>query len=403
MNSPAIHPLDATDPLAGYRDRFIPTGPDVVAYFDGNSLGRPLRRAHEDLTTFVEGTWATRLIRGWTDDWMQWPHLLGDALGRAALGAATNQVIIGDSTSVLLYKLARAAVDRMAPRNEIVIDTDNFPTDRYILEGVAQERGLTVRWIASDPGSGVTADQVAQVVGPNTALVVLSHVAYRSAFIADMESITGMVHDAGALMLWDLSHSVGSVPVELDACGVDLAVGCTYKYVNGGPGAPAFAYVRAGLVDEIVQPIWGWIGRNDSFAMGQGYEPAAGIRRLLSGTPPIVSMIAVRTGIELIAEAGIERIREKSIALTSATIEAVDAWPAHLWLQVASPRDPSARGGHVTLRHPKARELNDQLWAAGVLTDYRAPDGIRIGLAPLSTSFGELDAGLAVLRELASK
>lgn len=403
MNSSAIHPLDATDPLAGFRERFLPTGPDVVAYFDGNSLGRPLRRAHDDLASFVENTWSTRLIRGWTDDWMQWPHLLGDALGQAALGAGPGQVIIGDSTSVLLYKLARAAVDRMAPRHEVVIDTDNFPTDRYVIEGIAQERGLSVRWIESDPDSGVTLEQVEQAIGASTALVVLSHVAYRSAFIADMARITEVVHDAGALMLWDLSHSVGSVPVDLDGCGVDLAVGCTYKYVNGGPGAPAFAYVRESLVDEIVQPIWGWIGRDDSFAMAPGYEPAPGIRRLLSGTPPIVSMVAVRAGIDLITEAGIERIRAKSLALTAATIEAVDSWPAHLWLQVASPRDPALRGGHVTLRHPKARELNDRLWDAGVLADFRAPDGIRIGLAPLSTSFAELDAGLTILRELAGQ
>ena len=294
--------LDATDPLAEYNGRFVPADEQsLLAYLDGNSLGRPLKASAERLQEFVTGQWATRLIRGWTDEWMQWPHLIGDAIGSAALGAAPGQVIVGDSTTVMLYKLARSAIAARPGRNEIVIDTDNFPTDRYIVEGIAGELSMTIRWIETDQSTGISTEQVEAAVGPATALALFSHVAYRSGFIADMQAITASVHGAGGLVLWDLSHSVGSVPVLLDACGVDFAVGCTYKYLNGGPGAPAFAYVRERLQDEVSQPIWGWLGRRDSFEMAHGYEPADGIRRFISGTPPIISMIPVRAGIELVA------------------------------------------------------------------------------------------------------
>ncbi|AQA25839.1 cys/Met metabolism PLP-dependent enzyme family protein [Rhodococcus sp. MTM3W5.2] len=230
---------------------------------------------------------------------------------------------MGDSTSVLLYKLARGAVALRPGRDEIVLDTDNFPTDRYVLEAVASELGMTLRWIESDPRSGVHADEVAAVVGDRTALVVLSHVAYRSGYLADAASVTRVAHAAGALMLWDLCHSVGSVPIELDEWGVDLAVGCTYKYLGGGPGSPAFAYVRAGLLEEFVQPIWGWMGREDCFEMAAGYRPARGIRRILSGTPAILGMIAMRDTVELIDEAGIHAIRAKSVRLTKFALELV--------------------------------------------------------------------------------
>jgi kynureninase len=247
--------LDAADPLREYRDRFIrPEGSDVIAYFDGNSLGRPLEVSAERLDHFVREEWAGRLNRGWTDGWLGWPEMLGDRLGRAVLGAAGGQVLVADSTTVMLYKLARAAVSARPERDEILLDTDNFPTDRYVLEGIAAERGLRLRWIETDPATGVTRPQVAGAVGPETALVVLSHVAYRSGWIADAESITRAAHEAGALVLWDLSHSVGSVPLRLDDWGVDLAVGCSYKYLNGGPGAPAFAYLRTEHHGTLRQP-----------------------------------------------------------------------------------------------------------------------------------------------------
>lgn len=396
--------LDSTDPLAEYIGRFVPADEQsLLAYLDGNSLGRPLKASAERLQEFVTGQWATRLIRGWTDEWMQWPHLIGDAIGSAALGAAPGQVIVGDSTTVMLYKLARAAIAARPGRSEIVIDTDNFPTDRYIVEGIADELSMTIRWIETDQSTGISTEQVEAAVGPATALALFSHVAYRSGFIADMQAITASVHVAGGLVLWDLSHSVGSVPVLLDACDVDFAVGCTYKYLNGGPGAPAFAYVRERLQDGVSQPIWGWLGRRDSFEMAHGYEPADGIRRFISGTPPIISMIPVRAGIELVAEAGIDRIREKSVALTEFALKIVDGWAPELGVTIGSPRDSTVRGGHITICRSDFRELTPALWDEGVIPDFRAPDGIRLGLSPLSTTFVELHRGLAAIEAAAAR
>jgi kynureninase len=388
--------LDAADPLAHLRSRFL-DAPEVVAYLDGNSLGRPLAAAADGLARFVREEWGGRLIRGWTDGWMSWPEEVGDRLAAVALGAAAGQVVVADSTTVLLYKLARAALDALPDRREIVVDAGDFPTDRYIAEGIAAERGCELRWLRTDPAAGVTTEQVAEAVGPATALVLLSHVSYRSGWIADAAGVTKVAHEAGALTLWDLSHSVGSVELALDAEGVDLAVGCTYKYLNGGPGAPAFGYVRRELQDVLRQPIQGWMGRLDPFAMGPGYVPAPGARRVVSGTPPILAMLPLRAGLELLAEAGIAAVRAKSVRLTELAVAVADDLLAPLGVRVGSPRDPTRRGGHVTLCHPEARTVVEQLTARGVLPDFREPDGIRIGPAPLSTSFAELVRGLEVL------
>lgn len=391
--------LDSQDPLGHFRDRFLPAE-GVIAYLDGNSLGRPLAVTAERMQTFITQAWGNRLIRGWEEGWMGWPESIGDLIGSGVIGAAPGQTVVADSTTVLLYKLARAATAARADRTEIVLDTDNFPTDRYVLEGIAAERGLTLRWVETNPETGILPEQVAAVVGAQTALVVFSHVAYRSGFIADVPSITAIAHEAGALVLWDLSHSAGSVPTHLDEWGVDLAVGCTYKYLNGGPGAPAFAYVRSGLQGQLQQPIWGWMGRKDVFEMGPGYSPANGIRSTVSGTPPILGMLPVRDGVELTAEAGIEAIRAKSVLLTGFVIEIVDSWPVELGVRVASPRESALRGGHVTIARRDFRDLMPALWSRGVVPDFRAPDGIRIGLAPLSTSFVELYDAMGVIRAM---
>lgn len=392
--------LDAEDPLAALRERFLPAD-GVVAYLDGNSLGRPLRAAAERMERFVRADWGTRLIRGWDEGWIDRPRTLGDRIGAAALGAGPGQVVVADSTTVLLYKLARAALDERAAhgRDEIVVDTDNFPTDRYVVEGIAAERGASLRWIESDPAAGVTPEQVAAAVGPRTALVLLSHVAYRSGFLADGPATTRVAHDAGALVLWDLSHSVGSVPVELDAWGADLAVGCGYKYLNGGPGAPAFGYLAARHTGALRQPITGWFGHRAPFAMGPGHEPAPDVRALLSGTPPVLASVPLECGVELLAEAGIDAVRAKSLRLTTFALDLADTLLARHGVQVASPRDPERRGGHVTLRRSDFAEVNARLWERGVIGDFRAPDGIRIGLAPLSTSFAEVAAGMTALAE----
>ncbi len=390
--------LDDADPLADFRARFVGSE-DPLVYFDGNSLGRPLKATIVKLPGFAEHEWGDRLIRAWDEEWMELPLVVGDELGSLLLGAAPGQTFIGDSTTVLLYKLIRAGVAARPHRTEIVIDDDNFPTDRYVVEGVAAERGLTVRWIETDRAAGVTADQLAAAVGPATALVVLSHVAYRSAHLADVPALTSIAHDAGALILWDLCHSAGSVPAELDDWGVDLAVGCTYKYLNGGPGSPAFGYVAARHLDSLAQPIQGWMGHADPFLMGPGYQPASSIRRFISGTPSILAMQPMRDMLALIEEAGMTAVRKKSQALTSYAIELHHAVLAPLGVQLASPRDPEARGGHVTLQHPAMREVTAALWRRDVIPDYRDPGGLRIGLSPLSTSFDEVRRGMTAVRQ----
>jgi kynureninase len=396
--------LDAADPLGHLRDRFITTDDsDVVAYLDGNSLGRPLAETARLMDEFIREQWAGRLIRGWTDGWLEWPMRLGDRLGAVALGAAPGQVVVADSTTVLLYKLARAAVAARPGRRKVVLDTDNFPTDRYVLEAIAAERDLELVWIDTDPATGITPEQVTAVADDDTALVLFSHVAYRSGWLADAVAITAIAHGVGALAMWDLSHSVGSVPVELDAWGVDIAVGCTYKYLNGGPGAPAFAYLRAGLQDEVRQPIWGWMGHRASFEMGPGHEFAPGIRALLSGTPPILAMVPLHANLDMLGAAGIDAVRAKSVALTGYALELADRWLEPLGVEVMSPRDPARRGGHLTLRRPGFEHLLEPLWEQGVIPDYRRPDGLRIGPAPLSTSFTEVHRGLSILRTLLDK
>ena len=387
-----MNALDASDPLARYRDLFIQS-PDVAAYLDGNSLGRPLAVTPGRIATFVTEQWGYQLIRGWDSGWMSRAQQIGDRLGRVALDAAEGQTTIGDSTTVLLYKLIRAAADLRPGRTEIVIDRDNFPTDRYVVEGIAAERGLTIRWIEA---GDVALDLLP--LSEQTAVVVLSHVAYRSGFLADVPAITAAVHEVGALALWDLCHSAGVVPTELDDWGVDLAVGCTYKYLNGGPGSPAFAYVASRHLEDFRQPIQGWLGSATPFEMGQGYEPAPGIRRVLSGTPPVIGMLAMEDMIALVEEAGIDAIRAKSVALTSYAIELADELLPSV--TVSTPRSSESRGGHVTLDHPSFEAMMPQLWERGVIPDFRRPTGIRLGLSPLSTSFEEVELGVRAIAEL---
>ena len=387
-------------PLARYRGLCIGTDTDL-SYLDGNSLGRPLKRTPRDISTFIEEGWGGRLIRGWDEEWLDLPQAIGDQLGRAVLGAAEGQTVIADSTTVVLYKLIRAALAIVvdAARTEIVLDTDNFPTDRYLVEGIAREEGLTLRWIEADPASGVTVEQVRNATGPATAVVLLSHVAYRSGFLADLPGITEAAHSAGALVVWDLCHSAGSVELDLDGADVDFAAGCTYKYLNGGPGSPAFAYVNRRHLPGLQQPIWGWMGRKDAFEMAAGYEAAPGIRSFLSGTPAIFGMLAMRGTLDLIEEAGMAAIREKSLKLTAYAVQLYEAWLAPTGVELASPRDPELRGSHITLDHPAFRNVTAALWEQDVIPDFRAPHGIRVGLSPLSTSFAELFRGMAAIRD----
>jgi kynureninase len=393
--------LDAADPLAHFRDQFIGSDDsEIVAYLDGNSLGRPLRATRDRVDRFIDEIWAKRLIRAWDEGWMDDPVRIGNEIGHVALGAAPGQTVVGDSTTVMLYKWIRAALASQPGRDEIIADVGNFPTDRFVLEGIAAERGLGLRWIQVDRSGGVTVEHVADAISSSTALLVLSDVAYRSGYLADMPAITTAAHQSGALVLWDVCHSVGVIPRRLDEWRVDLAVGCTYKYLNGGPGSPAFGYVRGELQDRLRQPIQGWMGSAEPFEMAKHYVPSEGIRRFLSGTPSIMGMLAMQDMLALIEQAGLEAIRTKSVALTEFALQVSDRMLEPLGVRVGSPRDATRRGSHVTLEHPKFAIAVERLWDRGVIPDFRPPDGLRIGLSPLSTSFREVYRGLAEIREV---
>ncbi|KAA1376490.1 kynureninase [Aeromicrobium fastidiosum] len=389
------HELDSADPLAAMRDRFV-IDDDLVAYLDGNSLGRLPRATLDRLAAFVREEWGGRLIRGWSEGWVELPVTVGDELGAALLGAAAGQTVIADSTSVCIYKLLHAAAGLRPGRDEIVIDATNFPTDRYLVEAVAEARGMTVRWIEPDLVDNVTADVLAGALGDRTAVVLLSHVDYRSGTLLDLPGLTEAVHAAGALVIWDLCHSAGVVPIALDASGADFAVGCTYKYVNAGPGAPAYVYVAQRHLTHARQPIEGWWSAADLFGMSDTYEASPSIRRMLSGTPSVAGILAVQEGVRLIAEVGVEAIRAKSELMTGHAIELLD----ELGLELVTPGDAALRGSHVTVRHPDARAITAQLIERGVVPDFREPDLIRLGLSPLTTSYAELAAATRILGEV---
>jgi kynureninase len=387
--------LDAADPLRDLRARFL-LDADLVAYVDGNSLGRLPIATADRLDAFFREEWGGRLIRGWEEAWVDLPVGVGDELGATLLGAAAGQTVIADSTSVNLYKLLHAATGVRPDRDEIVIDATNFPTDRYLVESVAAAKGLTVVWLEPDLVDNVTADVLAAALGERTAVVVLSHVDYRSGTLLDLPALTARVHGAGAVVIWDLCHSAGVVPIALDADEVDFAVGCTYKYVNAGPGAPAFLYVAERHLAAATQPIAGWWSAADLFAMADTYEPSPTIRRMLSGTPSVPGVVAVQEGVRLIAEAGVEAIRAKSETLTTYALALLDA----AGLEVVTPREVERRGSHVTVRHPDAREVTTRLVERGVVPDFREPDLIRLGLSPLTTSYAEVAAATRILVEV---
>jgi len=390
--------MDVADPLAPFRARFAVPDPGLV-YLDGNSLGRPPLAAIEVVARVTRDEWPGDLIRGW-DRWLDLPLAVGDRLATGVLGAREGEVAVIDSTTINLFRLASAALDARPGRRAVAIARSEFPTDRYVVEGLAAARGLAIRWIDDDPIEGVTLDDIDRVLDVDVALLVLSHVNYRSAAIADLPAITRRARAGGALVVWDLSHAAGAVPVELAAAGADLAVGCTYKYLNGGPGSPGYLYVRRELQGELRPPIQGWFAQEDQFAMGPTFRRRDGIAAWLTGTPGVIGLAAAEAGMELTADAGVERIRAKGIALTEYVIELHDAWLAPLGCTLGSPRDAARRGAQVAIRHPAAERLVAELMERAVITDFRAPDSIRIGCSPLTTSFEDVWRGLVALRDL---
>ena len=388
--------LDAADPLAGFRREFVVSDPRLI-YLDGNSLGRLPRRTAPRLLEAIERQWGGRLIRGWGEGWFTASQRIGGKVA-ALIGAAPGDVVVSDSTSVNLFKLVVAALRARPGRRTVVTDELNFPTDLYVLQGAVDllGGGHRLEVVKSDDGLAVSEAALARAIGEDTALVTLSHTAYRSAFVYDMAAVTALAHRAGALMLWDLSHSVGAMPLALAAARADLAVGCTYKYMNGGPGAPAFLYARADLQESLANPIWGWFGRRDQFDMAPDYRPAPGILRFLVGTPPILSLLAVEPGVDLLLEAGMDRVRAKSVAQTEYLVRLWERELQPLGFALNSPRDPARRGSHISLGHPEAlridRALIDEM---AVLPDFRYPDNLRLGIAPLYTSFADLAEAVA--------
>jgi kynureninase len=377
----AILEADAADPLGHFRTRFhLPQG---VVYLDGNSLGALPAATPARLAEAVEQEWGRDLIASWNrHDWIGAPRRIGDKIARL-VGADSGEVIVTDSTSVNLFKLLSAALARQVGRRTILSEPGNFPTDLYVAEGVTQMMGG--KRLLTCP-----ADEIAAAIDDDTAVVMLTHVHYRSGRKLDMAAITAAAHAKGALVLWDLSHSVGAVGVDLNGCGADLAVGCGYKYLNGGPGAPAFLFVAKRLQAELQSPLSGWMGHARPFDFVDAYAPADGIDRFACGTPPILSLVALEQGVDLMLEVDRDLISEKSQALSEVFIATVEAQSAGLGLTLASPRSPAHRGSHVSFAHDHAYAVCQALIDRGVIGDFRAPDLIRFGFTPLYTRFADV-------------
>ena len=393
--------LDAADPLAAFRARFVAGEPGLI-YLDGNSLGRPPRAALERLHEAAAGQWGERLIRAWNEGWLGLSERVGAKVARL-LGAGEDEVIVADSTSVNLFKLAVAALRARPGRRTVVTDELNFPSDVYVLQSALEVMGPGHRLevVRSPDGVSVPEGRLAEVIDGDTALVSLSHTAFKSGFVHDLAAVTRLAHAAGALVLWDVSHSVGAMPLALGEAGADLAVGCTYKYLCGGPGAPAFLYVRRDLPEALHNPVAGWFGRDDPFGFALDYRPAAGLRRFLTGTPPVLSLAAVEPGVDLLLEAGLGRVRAKSVAQTEYLVGLWEALLAPVGFTLNSPRDPDRRGSHVSLGHAEGWRINRALIdRLNVIPDFRLPDNLRLGVCPLYTTYAEVHAGVTALRRV---
>lgn len=392
---------DAADPLASFRDRFAFPDPDLV-YLDGNSLGRLPHATVARATDVVTRAWGERLIRSWNEDWWEAPLRVGDALA-PLLGAGPGEVAIADSTSVNLFKLVVAALAARPGRRRILTDDLNFPSDLYVLAGAADlvGDGRHVEVVPSPDGVHGPVDAIIDRLDDDVALVTLSLVTFKSGYLYDLEAVTAAAHAAGALVLWDLSHAAGAVPIDLEGAGADLAVGCTYKYLNGGPGAPAFLYVRRRLHGQLQNPITGWWGHTSPFDFSPGYAATDGIRRFLTGTAPIISTLLIEPAVAIVAEAGIEAIRAKSVAQTEQLIGRWERDLAPLGFSLNTPRPAARRGSHVSLGHPDGLGIdlaliNDH----NVLPDFRPPDNLRFGLAPLTTRYADIDAAVDALIDI---
>ena len=396
--------LDREDELALFRERFVIDDPELV-YLDGNSLGRLPRESAARARELVDHQWGRGLIGSWNEHWWELPRRVGSKIA-GLIGAHADEVVVADSTSVNLFKLVVAALQARPGRVKIISHDLNFPSDLYIIQSALELLGRCHRLeiVRSPDGMTVPTDALAAAIDRNTALVTLSHTAFKSAYVYDMAAVTVAAHAAGALVLWDLSHSAGAVPLSLAEAGVDLAVGCTYKYLNGGPGGPAFLYVRRDLQPLLENPIAGWFGQQDPFSFSPEYQPLPDVRRFLTGTPPVLSLALIEPGVDLLLEAGMERVRAKSVRQTEYLIDLWEALLAPLGFALGSPRDSRQRGSHVSLSHPEGYRINRTLIERmRVVPDFRYPDSIRLGVCPLYTTYSEIHAAVSALRTVVTE
>ena len=402
--------LDQADELASFRSEFF-INDENVCYLDGNSLGRLPKKTIDKVNSFLTEEWGTELVDGWSH-WIDEAQPAGDLLGRATLGAAAGQVLVCDTTSVNLYQLCVAAIKARPGRKTVIIDSANFPTDRFVLQGIADQFGLKLITLDNDGSGGpgavkiasenelITADLIAPFLSEDVALVTLQAVNYRSGARPNIKEITDLVRSFGGLVVWDASHAGGSVELDFDANGVDLAVGCTYKYGNSGPGSPAWLYVRKELQAELRVPIQGWFAQDDQFEMGPVFDKNNAIRGFQIASPSIIGIRGVQVSYEMIERAGIARIAKKAAVGTELMIALFDAWLAPLGFSLLTPRESNLRGGHITIGHPEAKRIAAALRKfANVIPDYRVPNSIRLAISPLPTSFTEVYDGFARIRE----
>jgi len=395
--------LDQDDPLKGYRQQFLIKDTSMI-YLDGNSLGRLPKRTVEYMNLAIQEQWGDRLIRSWNEGWYHQSARLGKKIAQI-IGARPDEVIVSDSTSINLYKLLYGALKMMEKRSEIISDDMNFPSDLYVMQGLVKQFGQkhTLRLLKSPDGITSNMTELVRMINRQTAIVSLSHVAFKSSYMYDMDRVTELAHLHGALVLWDLSHSVGAVPVSLSSANADLAIGCTYKYLNGGPGSPAFLYVRKDLQEQMENPIQGWFGEKNPFEFKLNYRESKDIRKFLTGTPPVVSVSGLEPSLDMILEAGIGAIRQKSVAQTDYLICLAQEWLYKLGFRLGSPEYAEKRGSHISLKHAEAyricKALIDQrVGNQVVIPDFREPNNIRLGITPLYTTFEEIHTALEQIR-----
>lgn len=396
--------LDQNDPLAGYRSKFVITDPNLC-YLDGNSLGRLPHATVKAVSDFLSQEWGNEVVTGWSH-WIDEAQVAGDLLGRAVLGAGPGQVLVCDTTSVNFYQLCVAAIKARPGRKTIITDAANFPTDRYILKGIAEQFGLKLIIIDNeDPAIAenelITPELLEKYLSEDVAMVTFEVIQYRSGARTDIQSVTDLARSYGALVVWDASHAAGAIEMNFDACGVDLAVGCTYKYGNSGPGSPAWLYVNKKIQKELQVPILGWFGNEDQFGMGPDFVKAEGIRGFQIASPSIIGIRGVQVAFAMIEEAGIDAIASKAAIGTQMMIDLYDEWLAPLGYTLLTSRNPKERGGHISIGHPDAARICVALRKfANVIPDYRTPNAIRLAIAPLPTSYVEVWDGFQRIRDL---